>query len=101
MAGQTRPVTVYFGKACAGIVAATDTGPHLAIESGTTWRQVVRVKAKAKRQAKSEGAVLDHATNNLLRALKQDMRKQDGRMDFDKLHKDDYSDCLLAKLEQV
>jgi hypothetical protein len=61
----------------------------------------VRVKAKAKRQAKSEGEVLDHATNNLLRALKLDMRKKGGRVDFDKLRKDGYSDHLLAKLEQA
>lgn len=59
------------------------------------------MKAKTKRQAKSEGEVLDHATSNLLRALKQDMQKKDGRVDFEKLRKDGYSDRLLAKLEQA
>jgi hypothetical protein len=42
-----------------------------------------------KRQAKTETELLDHATNNLLRALKQDMRKKNGRVDYDKLRKDE------------
>jgi hypothetical protein len=32
------------------------------------------MKAAAKRQAKTETELLDHATNNLLRAIKQKMR---------------------------
>jgi len=64
-------------------------------------KQIIRVKTTAKRRAKSEAEVLDHATNNMLRALKQDMRKQDGRVDYEKLRKDGYSDRLLAKLEQA
>ena len=54
-----------------------------------------------KRRAKSEAELLDHASNNLLRALKQDMLKKDGRIDYDKLRKEGYSERLLAKLEQV
>ena len=61
----------------------------------------MRVKATTKRRAKSEAEVLDHATNKLLRALKQDMLKKDGRVDREKLRKDGYSDRLLAKLEQA
>jgi hypothetical protein len=59
------------------------------------------VKATTKRQTKTEAELLDHATNNLLRALKRDMQKKDGRVDYDKLRKDGYSDRLLAKLEQA
>jgi hypothetical protein len=51
-----------------------------------------------KRQAKTETELLDHATNNLLRALKQDMRKKNGRVNYDKLYKDGYSDRLLTRL---
>ena len=58
------------------------------------------MKATTKRRAKSETEVLDHATVNLLRALKHDMLKKDGRVDREKLRKDGYSDRLLAKLEQ-
>jgi hypothetical protein len=57
------------------------------------------VKATTKRQTKSEAELLDHATNNLLRALKQDMQKKEGRVDYDKLRKEGYSDRFLAKVE--
>ena len=59
------------------------------------------MKATAKRRAKSEAELLDHATNNLLRALKRDMLKKDGRIDYDKLRKEGYSERLLVKLEQA
>jgi hypothetical protein len=59
------------------------------------------VKATTKRRAKSEAELLDHATNNLLRGLKRDMLKNDGRVDYDKLRKDGYSERLLTKLEQA
>jgi len=61
----------------------------------------MRVKTTAKRRAKSEAELLDHASKNLLRALKQDMLKKEGRIDYDKLRKDGYSERLLAKLEQA
>ncbi|HEY4952445.1 MAG TPA: hypothetical protein VII71_03560 [Verrucomicrobiae bacterium] len=59
------------------------------------------MKATTKRHAKSEAELLDQATNNLLRGLKRDMQKKDGRVDYDKLRKDGYSDRLLTKLEQT
>lgn len=73
----------------------------LGIEVPRPVRQIQHVKATTKRQSKTEAELLDHATNNLLRALKQDMRKKEGRVDYDKLRKEGYSDRLLAKLEQV
>lgn len=59
------------------------------------------MKTTAKRRVKSEGALLDHASKNLLRALKRDMLKKEGRIDYDKLRKDGYSNRLLAKLEDA
>jgi len=59
------------------------------------------VKATTKRQTKTEAELLDQATNNLLRGLKRDMQKKDGRVDYDKLRKDGYSNRLLIKLEQA
>jgi len=56
-------------------------------------------KVADKRRNKSEAEVLDHATDNTLRALKQDMLKKDGRVDIAKLRKEGYSERLLAKLE--
>ena len=61
----------------------------------------MRVKTTAKRRAKSEAELLDHASKNLLRALKRDMLKKEGRINYDKLRKDGYSERLLAKLEQA
>ena len=59
------------------------------------------MKATSKRRVKSEAELLDQATNNLLRALKRDMLKKDGRIDYDKLRKEGYSERLLAKLEEA
>jgi hypothetical protein len=73
----------------------------LAIESPHTLRQIKRVKATTKQQTKTEAELLDHATNNLLRGLKRDMQKKDGRVDYDKLRKDGYSNRLLTRLEQA
>jgi hypothetical protein len=58
----------------------------------------MRVKTPVKRRAKSEAELLDHASKNLLRALKRDMLKKEGRINYDKLRKDGYSERLLAKL---
>lgn len=59
------------------------------------------MKSTPKRQAKSdEGEVLDQATNNLLKALKQDMVRKNGRVNSEKLRKEGYSERLISKLEQ-
>ena len=63
--------------------------------------RIPSVKTTAKRRAKSEAELLDQATNNLARALKRDMLKKSGRIDYDKLRKEGYSERLLAKLEQA
>ena len=78
-----------------------EIGQKIGVERLRCLRQRVRVKATIKGRAKSEGAVLDHATSNLLRALKRDMLKKEGRVDPEKLRKDGYSDRLIAKLEQA
>jgi hypothetical protein len=72
--------------------------PKLAIETPPTLGHIVRVKATTKRRAKSEAELLDYATNNLLRRLKRDMQKKDGRVDYEKLRKEGYSDRLLTQL---
>ena len=61
----------------------------------------MRVKATIKRRPKSEVELLDHATNNLLRAVKRDMVRTDGRVDREKLRKDGYSERLLARLDEA
>jgi hypothetical protein len=59
------------------------------------------VKVAAAKSEKSEGQVLDQATGNLLRAVKEKMLKKQSRVDYAKLRKDGYSDRFLAKLEEA
>jgi hypothetical protein len=56
------------------------------------------VKTTAKRRVKSEAELVDHASKNLLRALKHDILRKEGRIDYDKLRKEGYSERLLTKL---
>jgi hypothetical protein len=81
--------------------SADEVPPKFGIELQLVLGQNGHVKTTIKRRAISEAALLDHATNNLLRALKQDMLKKDGRMDREKLRKEGYSDRLLARLDQA
>jgi hypothetical protein len=62
---------------------------------------VGRVRVAAAKSGKSEAKLLDQATGNLLRAVKQKMLKKQGSVDYDKLRKDGYSDRFLAKLEEA
>jgi hypothetical protein len=73
----------------------------LGIELSRSLTHSGNVKATIKQHAKSEAELLDHATNNLLRGLKRDMQKKDGRVNYEKLRKDGYSDRLLTRLEQA
>ena len=59
------------------------------------------MRTTAKRRAKSEAELLDQAANNLARALKRDMLKKNGRIDYDKLRREGDNERLLAKLEQA
>jgi hypothetical protein len=54
------------------------------------------MKAATKRRARSESHVLDRASMNLLRALKQDRVRKEGRVDYEQLRQDGYSERLLA-----
>lgn len=56
--------------------------------------------AAAKRQ-KTEVELMDQATNNLLRAVKQRIQKREGHVDYDKLRKEGYSERFIAKVEQA
>jgi hypothetical protein len=59
------------------------------------------VKTAKKPRRKTEAAVLERATNNLLASLKKDMLAKEGRVDYDKLRKEGYSERLLARLEEA
>jgi hypothetical protein len=59
------------------------------------------MKVATGKKAKSERDLLDHATDQLLRAVKARMLKKEGRVDYAKLRKEGYSDRFLARLESV
>ena len=59
------------------------------------------MKVAAVKSQKSEAGLLDQATNNFLRAVKQKMVKKQGHVDYGKLRKDGYSDRFLAKLKEA
>ncbi len=58
------------------------------------------MKTAKKPRRKTEAELLDHATNNLLAALKKDMQVKEGGVDYDRLRKDGYSERLLDRLEK-
>jgi hypothetical protein len=60
-----------------------------------------KVKVDAAKKAKSEAELLDQATGQLLKAIKQKMLKKQGRVDYSKLRKDGYSERFLARLEET
>jgi hypothetical protein len=59
------------------------------------------VKTPPKSATKSESELLDHATNNLLRALKAEMVASQGKVDREKLRKEGYSERLLNRLDEA
>ena len=59
------------------------------------------MKTTRKNATKSESELLDHATNNLLGALKREMIEKQGKVDREKLRKDGYSERLLDRLDEA
>lgn len=59
------------------------------------------MKVAVVKKQKSEAELLDQATNNLLRAVKQRMLKREGQVDYDKLRKEGYSERFITKVEQA
>jgi hypothetical protein len=59
------------------------------------------VKAITKRRIKTEAELLDHATNNLLRAVKQKILKKEGRVDYEEFRKEGYSNRLLVRMQHA
>jgi hypothetical protein len=59
------------------------------------------VKADTAKKEKSDAELLDQATVQLLKAVKQRMRDKQGRVDYAKLRKEGYSERFLARLEDA
>jgi hypothetical protein len=76
---------------------------HPLLRVDFTWilSHYALVKVDAAKKEKSEAALLDQATGQLLRAVKQKLRTKQGRVDFVKLRKEGYSERFLARLEDA
>ncbi|MBI3877795.1 MAG: hypothetical protein HY300_17850 [Verrucomicrobia bacterium] len=59
------------------------------------------MKTAVKPRRKSEAEILDQATNQLLRAIKEKAAKSGKPLDLDKLRRDGYSERFLARLEEA
>lgn len=54
--------------------------------------RVLSMKAGKKMRRKTDEELLEHATDNLLMALKKEMVTKEGRVDYDKLRNQGYSE---------
>lgn len=59
------------------------------------------MKVAAPKKAKSEAELLDQATSQLLRAVKQKVLKKQGRVDYGKLRKSGFSERFIGKVEEA
>lgn len=59
------------------------------------------MRAGSKPQSRSETQTLDDAITCLVKRLKRDLHRKYGRVDYDKLRKDGFSDYLLMRLKGV
>ena len=73
----------------------------LGIDFAPIPRDDGEVKIDVAKKAKSEAELLDQATGQLLKAIKQKMLKKQGRVDYSKLRKDGYSERFLARFEEA
>jgi galactose-1-phosphate uridylyltransferase len=79
-------------------LSPTPFSPPKSVDFRRIPRDYAAVKVDATKYVKSESELLDQATGQLLRAVKQQMRKKQGRVDCAKLRKDGYSERFLARL---
>jgi hypothetical protein len=58
------------------------------------------VQAASKQPSKSKTQSLESAISNLVKALKRDLQKKYGRVDYNQLRKNGFSDHLLSRIRQ-
>lgn len=57
------------------------------------------VAARARTKGRKTSTVIADATDRLLRAVKKEMVREDGRVDYDKLARKGYSAEMIARLK--
>lgn len=59
------------------------------------------VAARPKTKGKKTSTVIADASDRLLRAVKREMLREDGRIDYDKLAREGYSAEMIARLRTL
>ena len=58
------------------------------------------MKTVKKPSRKNEAELLEHATGNLLSAIRKDMLEKEGRVDGARLRREGFSERLVGRLEE-
>jgi hypothetical protein len=59
------------------------------------------VQGRIKQRGQGEAELMEPAILKLVRGLRRDLQKKFGRVDYEKLRKDGYSELLLSCLHEV
>jgi hypothetical protein len=59
------------------------------------------VQGRTNYQAQSETELLEPAIKKMVQGLRRDLQKRFGRVDYEQLRKDGYSELLLSRLHEV
>lgn len=59
------------------------------------------MQGRINQRGQNEAETLEPAISKLVRGLKRDLQKKFGRVDYEKLRKDGYSELLLSRLHDV
>jgi hypothetical protein len=59
------------------------------------------VQGRTKQHTQTEAELREPAISKLVRGLRRDLQKKFGRVDYDKLRKDGFSELLLSRLHDA
>jgi hypothetical protein len=59
------------------------------------------VQGRTNQQAQTETELLEPAIKKLVQGLRRDLHKKFGRLDYEQLRKDGYSELLLSRLQET
>ena len=59
------------------------------------------MQGRTNQQAQTETELLEPAIRKMVQGLRRDLQKKFGRVDYEQLRKDGYSEILLSRLQNV
>jgi hypothetical protein len=72
----------------------------VALESSSCYDELMPASTM-KRKPKNEAQILGDATDRLLRAVKEKMQRENGKVDYEALSKEGYSAAMIARLKEL